>query len=690
MIRNQAIDTLARRFALAAALMAACVLVLTASASWWLVSRQQNEASQVLLEKEAQLNATLLKTTTGAILARVSEASESSLLANALVDSAGRQTYLIPYLNGMQRINGIALHLLFADFEGKEIASSSRANFSSAQLAWLRAHLHNGRENSAIFPGSNGDELLLVELLTYARTQTPEGALLYKVRLADLQAGISGQLRWGKPTAQEAKAGVLVLPLDLAPRLAKHHLRLIQSERKSATDQTGNKLVSILLLLTAALVLVGAVLFLGLRLAPALTRDLRELEAFSRSVVENGFGGQRANISGSVEVVGLARSINHMLDRLYQQHSRLQHESEERYRLLVEGTNAISWEAHWPDQAFLFVSPQAQTITGIAAPRWLEHQFWSRHLHPDEFDAVLAQRSNAVASRGNYRCEYRFLCADGHYLWLEEIASVLEQEPEDDAAGGLRLRGILLDIDERKQTEARLAEERNKVDRLKNEFVSIVSHELRTPLTSIRGSLGLILGGVAGEVAPNLRKLLDIAHVNSERLVRLINDLLDIDKIASGKMDFNLQWLDLLPLVEQALEANQAYAGQLGVRLVLLRGIEGIKVKVDQDRLMQVMANLLSNAAKFSPKEGVVELAMHRFEGRVRVEVIDHGGGISEEFQRKIFQKFSQEDSSSTRAKGGTGLGLSISKALIEKMGGEIGFTTRPGAGSTFYFDLPL
>lgn len=255
--------------------------------------------------------------------------------------------------------------------------------------------------------------------------------------------------------------------------------------------------------------------------------------------------------------------------------------------------------------------------------------------------------------------------------------------PMDLAVSGIQLgerrmfTGIVRDITERK-----------KIDRMKNEFVSVVSHELRTPLTSILGSLGLIAGGVAGALPVQAKSLIDIAHNNSERLVRLINDILDIEKIESGKMAFDFQPTEIAPLVEEALQANQSYAAQYGVGFRLDQRAFGVKALADRDRLMQVMANLLSNAAKYSPPDNVVTVSLsHR--GRViHVEVTDRGPGIPAEFHSRIFQKFAQADSSDTRQKSGTGLGLSISKAIVEKHGGQIGFTTGPN-GTTFYFDLP-
>lgn len=231
--------------------------------------------------------------------------------------------------------------------------------------------------------------------------------------------------------------------------------------------------------------------------------------------------------------------------------------------------------------------------------------------------------------------------------------------------------------------------ERQKVDRVKSDFISTVSHELRTPLTSILGSLGLVTGGTAGVLPPQAKSLVEIAHKNSERLVRLINDILDVEKIESGKMDFQLKPVRLMPVVAAAIESNRAYAEKFGVSLQLESGLPEAVVDADADRLTQVLTNLLSNGAKFSPKGQVVTVSVVRKGPSIRVSVADKGPGIPEEFRPNIFNKFAQADTSDTRQKGGTGLGLSISKALIERMGGRLGFETALNAGSTFFFDLP-
>ncbi len=232
--------------------------------------------------------------------------------------------------------------------------------------------------------------------------------------------------------------------------------------------------------------------------------------------------------------------------------------------------------------------------------------------------------------------------------------------------------------------------ERRKMDRMKSEFISMVSHELRTPLTSIRGSLGLIAGGAAGELPPKAGQLVGIAAKNSERLVRLINDILDVEKIEAGKMDFELEPLELDGLVDAAVAANQGYAEQYKVRLRVDNQAPGMRLEGDKDRLLQVFANLLSNACKFSPQGEEVTIRLEREGDWAQVSVEDRGEGVPEAFRDRIFQKFAQADSSDTRQKGGTGLGLSISRAIIQQLGGRIDFTSAPGAGTRFHFRLPL
>ncbi len=242
----------------------------------------------------------------------------------------------------------------------------------------------------------------------------------------------------------------------------------------------------------------------------------------------------------------------------------------------------------------------------------------------------------------------------------------------------LLVLGVIVDISQRKHME-----------RLKEEFVSTVSHELRTPLTSIAGSLGLLVGQWSGQLPESAARLLTIAHKNSQRLVRLINDILDIEKIESGRVVFNFGRVGLSALLQQAIEDNRGFAEGYGVHVMLDPNSVDADINADPDRFAQVITNLISNAIKFSPTSEQVTLCVSTHDKIVRVEVRDHGPGIPQSFRSRIFEKFAQADGTISKQKGGTGLGLSIVRQIVERLGGRVGFEDAEGGGTVFYVDLP-
>ncbi|WP_127904046.1 ATP-binding protein [Solirhodobacter olei] len=247
-------------------------------------------------------------------------------------------------------------------------------------------------------------------------------------------------------------------------------------------------------------------------------------------------------------------------------------------------------------------------------------------------------------------------------------------------AGRLVYVGILRDIADRKVAE-----------KAKSEFLATVSHELRTPLTSIRGALGMLQADSVSEDPSKVKRLTAIALQNSERLGRLIDSILDMEKLEAGKLKLSREPLDLCNLVRDALEAYGGYGQQYGVTYEVTDHCRDVIVLGDRDRLMQVMANLLSNAVKFSPTGGVVRISgkFNLTSRRIRVEVSDDGCGIPDEAKATIFDKFTQVDTSDSRKHSGTGLGLAIARKIVEMHGGLIDFNSYSGAGTTFYFELP-
>ncbi|MFZ6748760.1 PAS domain S-box protein [Undibacterium sp. Ren11W] len=350
--------------------------------------------------------------------------------------------------------------------------------------------------------------------------------------------------------------------------------------------------------------------------------------------------------------------------------------SEERWKFALEGSGDGVWDWDILSGKVQFSKRWKEMLGHSEAEIGDTLTEWSRRVHSADLPAVMADvEANLAGKTTSFSNEHRVLCKDGSYLWILDRGMVV-QRAADGAA--LRMVGTHTDISQRKQME-----------RIKSEFISTVSHELRTPITSIRGSLGLLEAGILGALPDKALDLIKVANRNSQRLITLVNDILDMDKLLSGQMTFATVSVDVKDLIAQAIEANAAYAASYQVRYRMeATSLSAIAIG-DPDRLMQVMANLLSNAAKFSPPGAEIEIRIADAEQYWRVEVEDHGEGIPLEFQSRIFEAFAQADSDNTRKQGGTGLGLNISKNLIEKMAGEIGYVTQPGLGTCFWFTVP-
>lgn len=294
--------------------------------------------------------------------------------------------------------------------------------------------------------------------------------------------------------------------------------------------------------------------------------------------------------------------------------------------------------------------------------------------HPDDLAVDLEHLQQLVRGEvDQYQLSKRYYRQDGQMMWGQLAVSIVRSEENQP----LYYVAQIEDITEQRQLE-----------RMMSQFVAVVSHELRTPLTSVNGALKLVNAGALGELPAQASEVLQIAARNTDRLGLLVNDLLDWEKLSADKMGFDYATYSLRRLLQDAVDSNAAYASTCDVRLTL-EGDGDASVEVDALRFGQIMANLLSNAAKFSPANDTVVVRYRMAQTRVVVEVEDHGPGIPQAFRNRVFQLFAQAEGGNTRRHGGTGLGLAIAKQLVEQMGGHIGFDTQDGLGTVFRVELP-
>jgi PAS domain S-box-containing protein len=792
--------SLTRRFARAAAILTAAAVLLISVASFWLIDQQRDQANTLLQQRELAFHTTMVANNLRALANRMADVAASPILATALVDSAGKETYLTPFLHGLRQINGIPVQVLFTDFEGKAIAGNGAVEFTDADLAWLRQRLESGSELASILPGPQGDELVAVNLLRYTRTHTPEGALVYKVRLADLKPVPGANLVAAGAKARDTRDGrpVRALPPNIAPLglVLREDPRTLPNLLATPAPQ-----YALIVGITAALAAV--VFLLGSRLALGLTEDLRRLEAFSSSLGDEGISAQRAPLAGSSEVVSLAHSINRMLDRLYEQHTRLEAERR-KFEQLSNTIPQLVWIAE-PDGSISWFNDRWYEFTG-KRPGELDQPRWHEMHDPDVLPEVLRRWQQALDTGKMAQMTFPLRGADGRWhsfftsvaplrdadgrirQWfgtctdvsqLEQAERALRQSEErlqqglvaarmavwerdaqtgevsyaanlksvfgkawtnieevleladpgerpsmqaaidrtmheagefhalarirradDGALAWVDMRGsvgvgatgsgrvvhaIAIDVTERKRAEEALQQ----ADRRKDEFLAMLAHELRNPLAPISSAADMLRLAYSSE--PRVRQISEIIARQVGHMRHLVDDLLDVSRVTRGLVAVARERLDLVRVVVEAAEQSRPLIDARRHRLTLDVAREPIPVVGDHTRLVQVVTNLLNNAAKYTPDGGRIDVTLSASDGYARLQVLDNGVGIGGDLLPAVFELFTQATRTLDRTQGGLGLGLALVKKLVELHGGTVEARSAGlGHGSAFIVQLPL
>jgi PAS domain S-box-containing protein len=789
---------LSRRFAIAAAILTAAAMLLISIVSLWLIDRQRDRANDLLQQREVAFHARTVGHNLEALSTRLADVAASPILANALVDSAGKETYLTPFLHGMRQMNGIPVQVLFTDFEGKAIADNGTGGFGPKEIAWLRERLASGIERPALHDG----ELFGVYLLRYSRTQTPEGALMYKVRLADLKPAPWAVLE--PAGAAKRQAHEIAAQVPLPPNLAHLDLALREDERRLAAPlDTPAPQYLLIGAITAALALL--VFLLAQRLALGLTRDLRRLEAFSASLGDAGISTQRAPLAGSREVVSLAGAINRMLDRLYEQHAHLEAERR-RFHQLSNNIPQLVWMAE-PDGRIVWFNDRWYEFTG-AAPGAISNEDWQQLHDPQVLPEVMRRWREAIAGGVPDQMTFPLRGANGHYhsffcsitplrdaggrimQWFGTATDVSQLEqaeravryseerlqqglvaarmavwerdpytgavsfsanlqsvfgkswsnvdelwelvhPDDVAAlretvgqalgsdGGGEYRvtprihragdgrliwtdirgrlglaedgrstvvhAIAIDITERKHAEEAL----QLADRRKDEFLAMLAHELRNPLAPISSAADMLRIAYANE--PRVKQISDIVARQVAHMRHLVDDLLDVSRVTRGLVTIIRKPVDMRRVVSEAVEQSRPLVETRRHQLEVALPDQALTVDGDHTRLVQVAANLLNNAAKYTHEGGHIQVALDAHEGQARLTVRDNGTGIGPDLLPVVFDLFTQGSRTLDRAQGGLGLGLALVRKLVELHGGQVTASSPgQGQGSTFTVTLPL
>ncbi|WP_419897744.1 sensor histidine kinase [Roseomonas sp. USHLN139] len=690
-------SSIAHRFSIAAAAMALLACGLTGLISHHYLSREVEEGIRQRQEARTALIAQRVQQSVNMLAEALDEVTKNPLIETLIQGEILNSRLLRDVLGSIASSKQMALPIGLYQIDGTIMAGTQDSLPASlAQQGWFPSLARGG---SAVTVEHGSDRIWVALPVVGLMSAQVDGAvvgvieterLLRAARSATdtltLRLEGGGVLLALSPGSQDI-AEPLRVRQALEVETALKGLNLVVESEQDVTQAMAPLREHNARTLAAAVTMMVAVILASIPLGRSLTRPLRALSQAAQQVAQTGSVEVTLPPPGPDEVGSLSRDFGVMLHKLGELTGGLESKVAERTRSLEEVQSLLQL---YGERRRVMIenapygimsldeegnieacNPAALKILGRGEEELLGLQLSTIAADPQRITDLLQQSSRGEGEASGHELEARH--AAGHLIPIEIALSKVRD--------GERWIWIctLGDITQRKQAE-----------RVKDEFISTVSHELRTPLTSIRGALGLVDAGKMGPIPVAAGRLVKIALSNSERLVLLVNDILDLQKIESGSMQFDAREVSLTEIVQQSIEANEGYARSFDVSLTMAGDTTPMQVFGDPNRLMQIMCNLISNAVKFSPKQGEVEISIENRGRLAMVSVSDQGPGIPANFRDKIFSRFAQADGSDRRAKGGTGLGLAITKALVEHHAGRISFRSREGGGTVFQFVIPL
>ena len=689
--------SLARQFAGTAAALAGISVLLVALCSWWWIDRLQHASSLALQQRDVELRAVQVGESLSRVDERARELASSPLLSTALTDSAGRDAYLRPFLGGIQTINDVPLELLLVDFEGKEIARNGDLSFTAAQRRILQDALARGVSIAEIVTEEQRSSLLLSTVIRYPRTQTVEGAVWIKLPLARLLQSDGYTLHLGAKAGQVPEGylrAAVALPASMAP------LALTVEQEVRPLPHLGALPYGAGLAL-GALALVVAVGLIGRRLAGRLTADLAALDRFANSVAERVAGSERTVVQGSAEVVGLASSINHMLERLQAQHETLQDEARSQLHLLatcIAHLNDVVMITepdpdHPEGHRIVFVNEAFTRVTGYTIAEVIGRG--PKLLQGAETDATVLRRvGDSLRKWQPVRAEVLNYSKSGEPYWIE-----MEIVPVKDPSGAVtHWVSVERDVTARRASEeTRRSLEQQVRESQKMEAIGTlaggIAHDFNNILGAILGSVTLARGDLA-RGQPVGERIEQIGR-SASRARSLVQQILTYSR---RQQQLRIAQ-DLRSLVDEAAQLLRATV-PASVELHCQLPAQPVIVEVDATELTQVLMNLGTNAWQ-ALHDGAGQVVMgleieHGATGRAaavtddvtraHLWVSDTGCGMTPATVSHIFEPFF-----TTKPVGeGTGLGLSVVQGIVRSHGGVIHVDSQLGIGTTFHIRLPL